>query len=136
MGVSNFWKNLKIDQFDTQNCHFYNIWDHFWILYKCKYFFIPYLLKWFASYWNNIPKWIHIVCDFVKVKFIYFEKATKFGNISTLLLNGNPKDKNKAEISQTLWPSQNIWTLIDSQEGKPLTCSVRALTAALLPGTR
>ena len=40
------------------------------------------------------------MCDFVKVKFIYFEKATKFGNISTLLLNGNPKDKNKAEISQ------------------------------------
>ena len=34
------------------------------------------------------------------VKFIYFEKATKFWEISTLLLTGTTQDKSKVEILQ------------------------------------
>ena len=34
------------------------------------------------------------------VKFIYSEKATKFCEISTLLLTGTNKDKSKVEILQ------------------------------------
>ena len=34
-------------------------------------------------------------------KFIYFEKATKFCEISTLLLSAVHTDKSKVEISQT-----------------------------------
>ena len=38
--------------------------------------------------------------DFFKVKFIYFEKATKLCEIFTLLLTGTTKDKSKVKISQ------------------------------------
>ena len=34
------------------------------------------------------------------VKFIYSEKATKFWEISTLLLTGTTQDKSKVEISR------------------------------------
>ena len=34
------------------------------------------------------------------VEFIYSEKATKFCEISTLLVTGTTQDKNKLEISQ------------------------------------
>ena len=34
------------------------------------------------------------------LKFIYFEKATKFCEISTLLLTGTTLDKSKVDISQ------------------------------------
>ena len=36
------------------------------------------------------------------IKFIYSEKATKFCEISTLLLTGTTQDKSKVEISQNL----------------------------------
>ena len=41
------------------------------------------------------------------VKFIYSEKATKVCEISNLLLTIDTV-KSKVEISQNLWPSQNI----------------------------
>ena len=45
------------------------------------------------------------------LKFIYFEKAAKFCEISTVDLSYVVTVKSTMEISQTLWPSQNIWTL-------------------------
>ena len=41
------------------------------------------------------------------IKFIYSEKATKFCEISTLLLTGTTYDKSKVEIRKIVWPSQN-----------------------------
>ena len=38
------------------------------------------------------------------IKFIYSEKATKFCEISNLLLTGTTKDKIKVEISQNFVP--------------------------------
>ena len=58
---------------------------------------------------NNVPIFIHLhygyflssLCMTVRMlKFIYFEKATKFCEISTLLLTGTTLDKSKAKISQ------------------------------------
>ena len=48
----------------------------------------------------------------IMIKFIYSEKVTKFCEISTLLLSVCTVDKSKVEISQILWPSQNILTLM------------------------
>ena len=48
----------------------------------------------------------------IMIKFIYSEKVTKFCEISTLLLSVCTADKSKVEISQILWPSQNILTLM------------------------
>ena len=51
------------------------------------------------------------------LKFIYFEKATKFCEISTLLLTGTTKicrTKVSWIFRKFLWPSQNKWTLVDS----------------------
>ena len=45
------------------------------------------------------------------VKFIFSEKVTKFCEIFPLLLTTVHTVKSKGKISQTLWPSQNIWTL-------------------------
>ena len=47
------------------------------------------------------------VCFFLK--FTYFEKATKFCEIFTLLLSYAVPVKSKVKILQN-WPSQNIWT--------------------------
>ena len=41
-----------------------------------------------------------IILSGLQIKFIYSEKATKFCEISTLLLTGTTQDKSKAEISQ------------------------------------
>ena len=51
---------------------------------------------------------IFYVRTFPSLKLIYSEKATKFCDISTLLLTGTTWDKSKLEIL----PSQNIWTLL------------------------
>ena len=51
------------------------------------------------------------MCSFFIVKFIYSEKATKFCEISTVDLTVATLDKSTMEISQKLWPSQNIRTL-------------------------
>ena len=48
--------------------------------------------------------------QFMSVKFIYSEKATKFCETSTADLTVTTQDKSTVEISQN-WPSQNIWTL-------------------------
>ena len=47
----------------------------------------------------------------ILVKFIYSEMATKFCEISTLLLSVCTVDKSKLEISKIVWPSHNIRTL-------------------------
>ena len=44
------------------------------------------------------------------LKFIYFEMATKFCKMLTLLLSYVVPVKSKVKISQN-WPTQNIWTL-------------------------
>ena len=51
-----------------------------------------------------------------KLKFIYSEKATKFCEISIVDLSYVVPVKFMVEISQNLWPSQNIWTLKPFQE--------------------
>ena len=62
------------------------------------------------------------------VKFIHSEKATKFCEISTLLLFYVVPVKSKVEISQMLWPSQNISEVRTILETKCfLTCSWRFL---------
>ena len=55
---------------------------------------------------------LHSKTHFAELKFIYSEKATKFWEISTLLLSYVVPVKSKMETSQILWPSQNIWTLL------------------------
>ena len=45
------------------------------------------------------------------LNFIYSEKATKFCEISTLLLTGTTKTKVRGRFRKILWPSQNIWSL-------------------------
>ena len=45
------------------------------------------------------------------LKLIHSEKAAKFYKISTLFLSVCTVEKSKMEISQILWPSQNIRTL-------------------------
>ena len=45
------------------------------------------------------------------LKFIYSEKATKFFDISTLLLSYVVPVKSMVEVSEILLPSQNIRTL-------------------------
>ena len=46
--------------------------------------------------------------NYLIVKFVYSEKATKFCDISTLLLSYEVPVKSKVEISQNGVPSQNI----------------------------
>jgi hypothetical protein len=46
------------------------------------------------------------------VKFIYSEKATNFFEISTLLLSYVVPVKSKWRFCKILWPSQNMWSLI------------------------
>ena len=46
------------------------------------------------------------------VKFIYSEKATNFFEISTLLLSYVVPVKSKWRFCKILWPSQNIWSLV------------------------
>ena len=51
-------------------------------------------------------------CQMTVLKFIYSEKATKFCEISTLLLSYAVPVKSNVEISQkNFLPSQNKWTL-------------------------
>ena len=49
--------------------------------------------------------------NYLYVKFIYSEKATKFWEISTLLLAYVVRVKRKVDIRKILWPSENIWAL-------------------------
>ena len=53
---------------------------------------------------KNYRHWRELVhfdeSDPLQVKFIYFEKATKFCKIFTLLLTGTTQDKSKVNISQ------------------------------------
>ena len=50
-----------------------------------------------------------------QLNFIYFEKATKFWKIFTLLLSVCTVDKKvRWRFCKILWPSQNIQILIDS----------------------
>jgi hypothetical protein len=48
----------------------------------------------------------------MQVKFIYSEKATKFCEIFPLLLTQYIQSKVRGRFCKSLWPSQNIWTLI------------------------
>ena len=43
---------------------------------------------------------LRLITQWIQVKFIYSEKATKFCEISTLLLTGTTQDKSKVEILQ------------------------------------
>ena len=61
------------------------------------------------------------------LKFIYSEKATKFCEISTLLLSYAVPVKSKAEI---LWPFQNIWTLC-TRHIFSTTCESTALCSVI-----
>ena len=45
------------------------------------------------------------------LKFVYSEKATKFCEISILLLSTVHTDRSKVEVLQKILASQNIWTL-------------------------
>ena len=49
------------------------------------------------AYWYAI---LHLIKKTDYVKFVYSEKATKFFEISTLLLTGTTWDKSKVEILQ------------------------------------
>ena len=46
------------------------------------------------------------------VKFIYSEKATKFCEISYLLLLQYTQSKVRWRFRKILWPSQNMWTFM------------------------
>ena len=46
------------------------------------------------------------------IKFIYFEKTTKFFKTSTLLLSDVLLTKLRRRFGKILWPSQNIQTLL------------------------
>ena len=48
----------------------------------------------------------------ILLKFIYFEKATKFWEIFPLVLTTVHTVKVKGRFRKILWPSQNLWTLI------------------------
>ena len=78
--------------------------------------------KWNVSYFNllisfqtfsNIYRILSLKLNkyYCLVKFIYSEKATKFCEISTLLLTGTKYDKVRWKFRKMLWPSQNIWIL-------------------------
>ena len=59
---------------------------------------------------NNCSGGVQFVLDGSKLKFIYFEKATKFCEISTLLLSYIVPVKSKVEISQNYTQSPLIRT--------------------------
>ena len=61
---------------------------------------------WSKSFWSSIWLLLHS-------KFIYSEKATKFCEISTLLLTVL-YSKVRWIFRKILWPNQNIWTLSSS----------------------
>ena len=54
----------------------------------------------------GVPWHPQILID--QLKFIYSEKATNFCEISTINLSYVVTVKSTVEISQSLWPSQNI----------------------------
>jgi hypothetical protein len=63
--------------------------------------------------------WVtHIQTRICLLKLIHSEKATKFCEIFTLLLTTVHTVKSKVKI---LWPSQNIWTLLNKYSQKPLS---------------
>ena len=67
----NFSKNLKIDQFDSQNSHFCNIWGLF--LKFCTNVTIPFDFTDLLDYFHRIEKVslngnLHILCEFLKAK--------------------------------------------------------------------
>ena len=68
--------------------------------------------SYFAYLWTNGPQNSYsgkLVISDKYVKFIYFEKATKFWEIFPLLLTTVHTVKSKVKISQNFgWPSQNI----------------------------
>ena len=54
-------------------------------------------------FWTNVNvRLIFIGLEESGIKFVYSEKATKFCEISTLLLTDTTKDKSKVEISQKI----------------------------------
>ena len=56
---------------------------------------------WDTSHRQKATRVKDIQCDFITtVKFIFSEKATKFCEISTLLLSVCTEDKSKVKISQ------------------------------------
>ena len=59
---------------------------------------------------NNCSGGVQFVLDGSKLKFIYFEKATRFCKISTLLLSYIVPVKSKVEISQNYTQSPLIRT--------------------------
>ena len=61
-----------------------------------------------------------------QVKLIYSEKATKFCEISILLLTGH-------YIGQILWPSQNIWTLLFLFKWQPRKVIPTGVSGVFLP---
>ena len=54
----------------------------------------------FEAFSDTPPLWTDLVENFPLLKFAYSEKATKFCEISTLLLSVCTVDKSKVEISQ------------------------------------
>ena len=63
--------------------------------------------------WSAVKMFLlHHLVSLRTLKFIYSEKATKFCEISTLLLSYVVPVKSKVRFRKILWPSQNIWTLI------------------------
>ena len=74
---------------------------------------------------NGLP--IPRICHpWISVKFIYSEKATKFCEISTLLLTGTTQDKSKVEISQNFVAFSEYMNFIISCE--PNSCRNAALS--------
>ena len=68
-------------------------------------------LSWKWQYkWEKLSN-LGINFEFNQVKFITSERATKFCEISTLLLS---QSKVRYRFHKILWPSQNIWTLASS----------------------
>ena len=73
-----------------------------------------YNIKTFLVYRNQI-RYAENICLLIskfpnKIKFIYSERATKFCDISTLLLTGT-RTKVRCRFRKILWHSQIIWTL-------------------------
>ena len=107
-------------------------YSHLWIFPRAKH--AKAYFWWSVGQRFDSSHWFYMISEILndnlgfKVKFIYSEKATKFCEISTLLLSVCTVVKQR--FRKILWPFQNIRTLIiltkfDQSEKKTLFCLYR-----------